>query len=702
MAKGNIVNVKFLADTSGMQKGINQVNGQLSGFSKSLKTFGIAFAGAFSVRALANFATESIKYASDLEESLSKVGVVFKQNAGEIEDWSKDSVQALGLPQAEALEAVGTFGNLFTSMGVGIDTATDLSQSTVQLASDLASFNNIDLSQAQNALRSGLSGETEPLKRLGIVINQAAIEAKALELGLVGVGEEIDSAAKAQATYALIMEKSANAQGDFERTSDGLANQLRILDAQATETKGAFGVGFLNAMQGADGGIQDVTRSLEALEVIMKSTGDTVGNFASDVSKALGPLADFIEEINKDWDDQGLAIRSVRFAWNLATTDLIELTEQVRTNDFSWAQNNEVTLTATEQARENAFAQRALAGELDDTTGAIDQQANAWRDLVEASPGSAQVAKQSRDMDSFSRSLDKNSVYWKNAGESAKDYFQQLDRGTGSGGRSGGSTARVEQEFIKIKKLFKDLSSDGDIAIQAVGNTAKKIPVEVANGIQAAFTVTQEAINEQLRIIEEGQAEITRISSDIVSTILGGVGIATKNAEGEPLSAEEMANSLFGSIADQQNVAETVARTIGTALPPALLNQIISLDSKTAVELANYLGANPEMLTQLTANYDKLSTDTKTLLGQPMGEAWATIGGQSASKMISSAEQKIKDESEDFKRFVRKQLKTTVTVDVRYNYINPPGSAGSPPGSGRSAVREIQNYERLNGRSWRS
>ena len=85
-----------------------------------------------------------------------------------------------------------------------------------------------------------------------------------------------------------------------------------------------------------------------------------------------------------------------------------------------------------------------------------------------------------------------------------------------------------------------------------------------------------------------------------------------------------------------------------------------------------------------------------------MGEAWATIGGESASKLISSAQQKIKDESADFKRFVRKQLKTTVTIDVRYNYINPPGSPGAPSGSGRSAVREIQNYERLNGRSWRS
>ena len=699
MAKGNIVNVKFLADTSGMKKGIDQVNGQLSGFSKSVKAFGIAFAGAFSVKALADFATESIKYASDLEESLSKVGVVFKQNAGEIEDWSKDSVQALGLPQAEALEAVGTFGNLFTSMGVGIDTATDLSQSTVQLASDLASFNNIDLSQAQNALRSGLSGETEPLKRLGIVINQAAIEAKALELGLVGVGEEIDSAAKAQATYALIMEKSANAQGDFERTSDGLANQLRILEAQATETKGAFGVGFLNAMKDSEGGIQDVTRSLESLETIMESTGTAVGNFASDVSRALGPLADFIEEINKDWDDQSVVIRAVRFAWRAGSTDLNQLTREIIENDFSWAQNNEVTLTAAEQARENAFAQRALAGELDYTTGEIDAQANAWRDLVNASPGSAQVRKQSRDMDSFSRAIGKNSIYWKNAGESAKDYFESLDKGVS---RGGSSTKKVEQEFIKIKKLFKDLSTDGDIVIKSVGTTAKKIPLEVAEGIQGAFAVTQEAINEQIRIIESGQAEIARISSDIVSTILGGVGIATKNAEGEPLSAEEMANSLFGSIKDQQNVAETVARTIGTALPPALLNQIISLDSKTAVELANYLGANPEMLTKLTENYEKLSTDTKTLLGQPMGEAWATIGGQSASKMISSAEQKIKDESEDFKRFVRKQLKTTVTIDVRYNYINPPGSAGAPSGSGRSAVREIQNYERLNGRSWRS
>ena len=696
MAKGNIVNVKFLADVSSMKKGINSVDNQLQGFGKTMKTFGLVFASAFSVRAISNFATESIKYASDLEESLGKVGVVFKNNSRDIEEWSKDSVQSLGLPQAEALEAVGTFGNLFTSMGVGIDTASDLSKQTVQLGSDLASFNNIDLSQAQNALRSGLSGETEPLKRLGIVINQASINAKALELGLVGVGEEIDTASKAQATFALIMEQSANAQGDFERTSGGLANQLRKLEAQATETKGAFGVGFLEGMRGAEGGVDDLTRSLEALEVIMKSIGTGVSGFASDVSRALGPLADLIEEINKDWDDQGLAIRAVRFGWNFASTDLNTLTKQIIENDFSWTNNTKVTLTATEIARENAFAQRALAGELDYTTGEIDAQANAWRDLVNASPGSAKIAKQSRDMDSFSRALDKNSVYWKNAGESAKDYFESLDEGVS---RSGGSTKKAEQEFIKIKKLFSDLSTEGDIAISTVGKVGKKVPVEVANGVAETLAVTQGVIDKQIQIIRDAESEIANISSGIVQTVLGGVGIAVKNEEGDPLSAEEMADSLFGSIADQQKVAETVASTIGSALPPALLNQILTLDPKSAIALANYLGANPEMITQLTDNYEKLAKDTETLLGQPMGEAWAEIGGESATKLIQSARETITEEANSFKRHVRNKLKTTITIDVKYNYINPPSPTQG--GNGTQAVRSIQNYERLNGRSWR-
>lgn len=189
----------------------------------------------------------TINAASDLSESINKTSVVFGDSAQEILEWSKTSATAMGQSQQAALEATATFGNLFTSMGVGRKDAANLSKEMVQLASDLASFNNVSPEEALTALRSGIVGEIEPLRRFGVSLSAAAVEAKAMEMGLAASSKELTEQDKILARYELILQQTANAQGDFARTSSGLANQQRIFAANLRDGAAAVGQAFAPA-----------------------------------------------------------------------------------------------------------------------------------------------------------------------------------------------------------------------------------------------------------------------------------------------------------------------------------------------------------------------------------------------------------------------------------------------------------------------
>lgn len=181
------------------------------------------------------------KAASDLEEQLTKTEQVFGDSAGEVKAFGKEAVESVGLSERAALEAAGTYGNLFRAIGLTADKSADMSVQLIKLSGDLASFNNANPEEVFEALRAGLTGEAEPLKRFGININEARIQQEALNLGLLQGGKALDASAKAQAVYSLIMKDTTLAQGDFGRTSDGLANKSRILQAQLEDTAASIG-----------------------------------------------------------------------------------------------------------------------------------------------------------------------------------------------------------------------------------------------------------------------------------------------------------------------------------------------------------------------------------------------------------------------------------------------------------------------------
>ncbi len=153
--------------------------------------------------------------------------------------------------------AAATFGNLFVSMGLSTDSSADMSMNLVELAADLGSFNNMSTDEALEKLQAGMLGSAEPMQSLGVNMNAAMVSAKALEMGLAATTAELTPAMLAQARYAIILEQTTTAQGDFSETSSGLANQTKIQEAQWKELQTTLGTALLPVMLAITSAIND-------------------------------------------------------------------------------------------------------------------------------------------------------------------------------------------------------------------------------------------------------------------------------------------------------------------------------------------------------------------------------------------------------------------------------------------------------------
>jgi hypothetical protein len=215
------------------------------------KMGGLAAAGLAGVAVgAAAFGKQAMDAASNQAESLGKVNVVFGASGKAIEAWASGSAKNFGQSKTAALEAVGTYGNLLQAFGLSQDKAAGMSKTMVELASDLASFNNTSVEDALAALQSGLSGESEPLKRYGVALSEARLKEEALAQGLIkSTKEALTPAMKSQATYGLILKDTTLAQGDFARTADGVANKQRIMSAQWDDAKAKIGQALLPVME---------------------------------------------------------------------------------------------------------------------------------------------------------------------------------------------------------------------------------------------------------------------------------------------------------------------------------------------------------------------------------------------------------------------------------------------------------------------
>ncbi len=267
---------RFNADIAKTTTASQALRGALSvkGGGAGLLFGSSAFVGAAAATQLISSTTAA---ASDLNEEITKSQQVFGASAKEIRSWSEDTAISMGISQTEALRATGTFGALFKTLAIGDTQNAELSKSLVQLASDMASFNNANPEDVLLALRSGLTGEAEPLRRFGVFLSEARTQQVALTQSGKESIKQLTNQEKVLARNTIIFRDTASAQGDFARTSGGLANQQRILNAQVGNLSAKLGAVLIPALIGVVGGLNDAAEAASAFFDAVGKVADIPG-----------------------------------------------------------------------------------------------------------------------------------------------------------------------------------------------------------------------------------------------------------------------------------------------------------------------------------------------------------------------------------------------------------------------------------------
>lgn len=283
--------VVFGADTAAFEKGTDEVERRMAKTQKGLEKTASKFTdlgGKLTLgltAPLTAFGVTAFKAASDAAELQSAFNQTFGSMAASMTKWAEETGNAMGRSTQEMQKAANTFG-IFFNTAVDPAKAAAMSQTFATLAQDLGSFYNTDTETAIEKLRSGLSGESEPLRDFGVFLTEASVKAKAMEMGLAGVGNELTEQEKILARYQLIMEATKNAQGDVARTSDGTANRVRAMQSAFSELQVAIGEKLLPAFTPI---ITALTAAIEAFTSLPEPV-QNVSIVLAGVAAVVGPL----------------------------------------------------------------------------------------------------------------------------------------------------------------------------------------------------------------------------------------------------------------------------------------------------------------------------------------------------------------------------------------------------------------------------
>lgn len=266
------INLDLGVNTSGFKKELNGIGKMGNNLSSVFGKLGGVIAAAFSVKTIASFAKSCINLGSDLAEVQNVVDVTFGSMSEAVNDWAENAMTSYGLSEKVAKEYMGQFGAMSKAFGNTEQMAYDQAAALTGLAGDVASFYNMTTEEAFTKLKSVYTGETEALKSLGVVMTQSALDSYALANGYGKTTDAMSEQEKVALRLAFVQDKLAGASGDFARTSDGWANQVRVLSLRFDALKASIGQGLIAALT-------PVIRALNQLMVYLQAAADAFSNF---------------------------------------------------------------------------------------------------------------------------------------------------------------------------------------------------------------------------------------------------------------------------------------------------------------------------------------------------------------------------------------------------------------------------------------
>ena len=300
--------LSILADVDDLNKKLKQATGDVEGFGGKManvgKKIGVALAAAAAAAgAMAiKIGVDAVKAASNLAETQSKVGVIFGESADAINKFAATAATKLGQSKQQALDAASTFATFGKSAGLAGNDLVSFSTELTTLSADLASFYNTSPEEAITAIGAALRGESEPIRKYGILLNDAALKQEAMAMGIYNGSGALTAQQKVLAAQAVIIKQSTDAQGDFARTSDGLANQQRILAAQFENVKSTIGTALLPVVLELVGAFN--RNVLPAIVKVGEAIGE--GGLTGYISNIKDLIKNFftpvLEGLKKAWD----------------------------------------------------------------------------------------------------------------------------------------------------------------------------------------------------------------------------------------------------------------------------------------------------------------------------------------------------------------------------------------------------------------
>ena len=361
------------------------VNGSADNMQKSftkafdierLKNFGIEIG-----KALMQFGKEAVGAASDLREVQNVVDVTFGENASQIDAWAKTAITQFGLTETKAKQFASTMGAMMKSSGLAGPEIVDMSEKLAGLAADMSSFYNMDFDTAFQKIRSGISGETEPLKQLGINMSVANLEAFALTQGISKAFDKMTQGEQTLLRYQYLMQATADAQGDFARTSDGYANSLRLLEANVDSIKTRLGSMLIPALEQATGWVNKFLTELQP-----KETRTVLDDFADidlqteqklqkirETATEAGLLVDVLNGIANSVDDTAQSSGLIKFIESLSgkVSGLDSALESAKNGQIEEAISNLAQALSAELGGDPAKWENMLRAIGDNAAGAI-------------------------------------------------------------------------------------------------------------------------------------------------------------------------------------------------------------------------------------------------------------------------------------------------------------------------------------------
>lgn len=307
---------------------------QISDMAKSVANIGgKIFAGVgalMGAKSIIAFTKECLNLGSDLSEVQNVVDVTFGSMAGKVDEFAETTITQFGLSETAAKKMMGTYGAMNKAFGFSESQTYDMAKAVTELTADVASFYNLETDEAAVKMKSIWTGETETLKDLGVVMTQTALDQYAMNNGFGKTTAKMTEQEKVMLRYQFVMSQLSDASGDFARTSDGWANQTRVLQLQLEQIKATLGQGFINLFTPIIKMVNNLLAKLQAVANAFKHLTELLTGKKADESGGGG-----VKGVAEDADDASSGLSDMEKAAKKAQKQLMGFDKINKLNDTS-------------------------------------------------------------------------------------------------------------------------------------------------------------------------------------------------------------------------------------------------------------------------------------------------------------------------------------------------------------------------------